>query len=61
MKMENKTVVFILVCIVLAIVGPFVTIWSLNTLFNTGIDYSLKTWFAVVFLSMVYNAKNLTK
>jgi hypothetical protein len=30
--------------------GPFITIWSLNTLFTLSIEYTLETWCAVVWL-----------
>jgi len=39
---------------VLAVVfGPLLTIWSLNTLFGLTIPYTLKTWFATLFLAGV--------
>lgn len=43
-------IAFILVVLVF---GPFVTIWSLNTLFGLGIAYSLKTWLATIWIQMV--------
>ena len=39
--------------ITLIVVSPFATIWSLNVLFNLGIAYTLETWIATVWLSMV--------
>jgi hypothetical protein len=38
---------FILITI-LIIVGPYLTIWSLNTLFHTNIDFTLETWAAII-------------
>ena len=39
--------------ILLVIIGPFLTIWSLNTLFPAlAIGYTLETWAAVILLSM---------
>jgi hypothetical protein len=43
----------ILLVILLVIFGPLVTIWSLNTLFALGIEYTFWTWLATVWLSFV--------
>ena len=37
--------------IIAVIFGPLLIIWSLNTLFALGIEYSLATWFAALVLS----------
>lgn len=42
--------------ILLIIVGPFITIWSLNTLFALGIAYTWKTWIATIVLSSFFAA-----
>lgn len=39
--------------VVIFILGPFVTIWSINTLFGLAIDYTFWTWLAMVWLSFV--------
>jgi hypothetical protein len=44
------TLLFIVLAVVLAIVGPLLMIWSLNTLFNLGIAYTLWTWLAALIL-----------
>ena len=46
------TYIIILALVIFAIIfGPFITIWSLNTLFPVlAIPYSLETWAAVVAL-----------
>ena len=31
-------------------VGPLITIWSVNALFGLAIPYTLKTWFATIWL-----------
>lgn len=41
------------VVVLILVFAPFVTIWSMNTLFALGIEYSLRTWLAMVWLSMV--------
>ena len=45
--------VWALFVIALIVVSPFVTIWALNTLFGLSIAYTIETWFAVVWLSLV--------
>ena len=44
--------------IVLLLVGPLLTIWSLNTLFPAlVIPYSLETWAAVVILGGLFTVR----
>ncbi len=43
----------IVLAIFLIIVGPLITIWSLNTLFGLGIAYTFWTWLATAWLSIV--------
>lgn len=46
-----KLIFWILVLVFLIIVGPILTIWSLNTLFPVlAIPYTIWTWFAMVIL-----------
>lgn len=44
--------VFLLLVTLIAL-GPLATIWSFNTLFGLGIEYTFWTWLATVWLSMV--------
>ena len=37
----------------LVILAPLATIWSINTLFQLGIGYTVESWLAVVWLSTV--------
>lgn len=49
----GKVLVFALILIAVAIVAPFLTIWSLNTLFPVlAIPFSLDTWAAIILLGM---------
>lgn len=49
-------VLFVILTVLFLIVfGPFITIWSLNLLFGLEIEYSFKTWAAVVWLTTVLN------
>ena len=52
MKTTTKLIwiAFVIACIAL---GPLATIWSINTLFTLTIPYTLETWGAVVWLTMV--------
>jgi hypothetical protein len=44
----------------LVIIGPILTIWSLNTLFPVlVIPYTIETWFAVVVVASLFKT-NLT-
>lgn len=43
----------VLVGLCMLIFAPFITIWSINTIFNTAIVYSFKTWFAVIWLQLI--------
>jgi hypothetical protein len=52
-----KIVALAVLLVVALIIGPLVTIWSLNTLFGLGIAYTFWTWLAVIFLGMFLNAK----
>lgn len=48
------------VIIALVIFGPLATIWSVNTLFGTNIDYTFDTWVATVILGAFFN-RTVTK
>lgn len=51
---DNVLYVFVFVFIIAAIIlSPLATIWSLNTLFSLNIAYTVWTWLAAVWLSMV--------
>lgn len=42
-----------LMLVLVAVVGPLLTIWALNTLFGLGIAYTFKTWLATMILGFV--------
>jgi len=47
--------VFLLVITVVVLIclyAPYLTIWALNTLFKTGIEYNWTTWAAVVWCNI---------
>ena len=45
------TIFYILLIVTVIIIGPLALIWSLNTLFSLGINYTLWTWLAMLVLS----------
>jgi len=58
--MNNLTGVLILVIIVV-ILGPIATIWSLNTLFPVlAIPYTLETWFATVIIAGIFRGDGIS-
>jgi hypothetical protein len=46
-------ILLFVLAVFLLIISPFVTIWSLNTLFTLTIEYTIWTWLAMVWLSLV--------
>ena len=55
-----KYLLMILLIIVVVILSPFLTIWSLNTLFPAlEIPYSLDTWSAVILLGLAFQGKTI--
>jgi hypothetical protein len=52
-----KILLLIGLIIFLVVVGPFLTIWALNTLFPVlAIGYSFDTWLAVILLGGFFRA-----
>jgi hypothetical protein len=51
--MIHRPLIILIISLMIYAIGGLATIWSLNTLFNTGIPYSFKTWFAVVVLIFI--------
>lgn len=58
--MNNYLLIFVVALIIIA-VYPFVTIWSLNTLFSLAIPYTLETWAATVWLGIATFGRAATK
>lgn len=58
--MDTTTAIFIAVLFVLLIwIGPIGLIWSFNTLFNAGIVYSVKNWFAALLMMFMLRGSNV--
>ena len=52
-----KIVLTVLLVVALVILGPLLTIWSINTLFPAlAIPYNLETWLAVIVLGGVFKS-----
>lgn len=47
----------VLFFIVMLVLGPILTIWSLNLLFGLSIPVTIKTFFATMWLCMVLGAR----
>ena len=55
-NLDGAKIAGVIVAIILMVTfGPFLMIWSVNTLFNLGIAYTFWTWAAALYLSMVIN------
>lgn len=53
-------VLVIVFAIVMAILGPFLTIWALNTLFPVlAIQFTFETWAAVILLGIAIRGDGL--
>lgn len=60
--MEGWFVGGIFVLVILCVVfGPFLMIWSVNTLFGLTIPFTLKTWFAALILGGSLSARRASK
>ena len=59
-KMSKVTLMLILIVFVV-IVGPLLTIWSLNTLFPVlAIPYSIETWLATVIVAGIFRGDGIS-
>ena len=47
----------VLLIAVILTVGPFLTLFMLNTLFGLSLAYSFKTWFAALLLNVLISAR----
>ena len=46
----------IAIVVILVVIGPFLTIWAVNTLFPVlAIPYTMETWAAMILLGGVFN------
>jgi len=60
--MMNTVFIIGLIALLAIIFGPFLTIWSLNTLFPVlAIPYTFDTWCAVVLLGLAVRGNVIAK
>ena len=57
----SKVIFLAIVLAVAVFIGPFIFIWSVNTLFGLTIGYTLKNWFAGLILLMSIRSGHYTK
>ena len=53
-----KDILQTLFYITVIIVWPVLLIWSINTLFDTGIDITVFTWFTALIMSVLISDKD---
>jgi hypothetical protein len=52
-----KIVLLVWLAIFLIVIGPIITIWSINTLFPVvAIPYTIQTWAATIIIGGVFKA-----
>jgi len=50
-----------LILVILVVIGPLLTIWSLNTLFPVlAIPYSVETWFATAIVVSIFRGDGVS-
>lgn len=55
---KEATFIGIVLIIVIVIIGPFITIWAMNTLFPTlAIPYNFWTWLSSVILGGIFYSR----
>lgn len=56
-KMILGGTALVVLAIAVLVFGPFISIWSLNTLFGTTIAYTWKTWLAIFWIGLWFVGK----
>lgn len=54
-KVNFFLLIILLVSLFFIVVGPFIIIWAINTLFSLNIEYSWTNWLCVLILNAVLN------
>ena len=58
----SKVSLFLILLFVVVLLGPFLTIWSLNTLFPVlAIPYSIETWFATAIVVSIFRGDGVQR
>jgi len=57
----SKGSLLLILLFVVILLGPLLTIWSLNTLFPVlAIPYSIETWFATVIIAGIFRGDGIS-
>lgn len=48
--------IILIIALFFIVIGPFIQIWAVNTLFKTNIEYSWLNWFCVMILNSSVSA-----
>jgi hypothetical protein len=59
--MKTSLIIWAVLLIVIALLSPFITIWSLNTLFGLAIAYTFETWAAAGVLNALVSGGLIQK
>lgn len=54
-KTNGGLLFWVLLVLFMVIVGPLITIWAVNTLFNLSIPFTFDTWVATIVLGAFFN------
>lgn len=46
----------LIIALIFIVIGPFIQIWAVNTLFKTTVEYSWLNWFCVMILNSSVSA-----
>jgi hypothetical protein len=59
--MMSKVSLLLVLLFVVVLLGPFLAIWSLNTLFPVlAIPYSIETWFATAIVVSIFRGDGVS-
>lgn len=61
MKLSTSVGMIVIFATVIIITGPLITLWMLNTLFATGLEYSFMNWLAALALNLMIGANRISK
>jgi hypothetical protein len=61
MKLSTSVGMIVIFATVIIIAGPLITLWMLNTLFATGLEYSFMNWLAALVLNLMIGANRISK
>jgi hypothetical protein len=57
MKLGLAAIFWVALCVFAIVFGPFLLVWSINTLFGLAIAYTLKAWAAAAVIGSLIGAR----